>query len=272
MTYEITRRDITLPKRARDAHKGDFGRVLLLCGSEKYVGAAFFSAQAAVNTGSGLVFLSVPGRISPILSSKLNEPIVTSRKLKGFRADAELIGCGLGLSAKSRRLVLSEISKSGAPLVVDADAITLLARSGFDLRRSPRELILTPHEGEFLRLVPDFESSRREEFAENFAKQNGVTLVLKGHKTITAAKDGKLYINTNGNPGMAKGGSGDVLSGIITSLLGQGICAEKAAYTGVWLHGAAGDMAAEKFGEYAMTPTDMLRELKSVLCEVELKP
>ena len=269
MTYEITDRDISLPKRKRNAHKGDFGRILLLCGSEKYSGAAFFSAQAAVNTGSGLVFLSVSERLRPILSAKLNEPIIISRKIKNFRCDAELIGCGLGLSSKSRRLVLSELSKEGAPLVVDADAITLLARSGFDLSKSPRELILTPHEGEFLRLVPDFESSRREEFAGNFAKQNGVTLVLKGHRTITAAKDGKLDINTNGNPGMAKGGSGDVLSGIIVSLLGQGICAEKAAYTGVWLHGAAGDSAARKFGEYAMTPTDMLRELKSVLCEVE---
>ena len=269
MRYEITPRDITLPKRARDAHKGKFGRILLLCGSEKYAGAAFFSAQAAVNTGSGLVFLSVPEKLRPILSAKLNEPIIISRRIKDFRADAALIGCGLGLARKSRKLVLSEISKEGAPLVVDADAITLLARSGYDLKKSPRELILTPHEGEFLRLVPDFDNSRREEFAGNFAKQNGVTLVLKGHRTITAAKDGKLYINTNGNPGMAKGGSGDVLSGIITSLLGQGICAEKAAYTGVWLHGAAGDSASAKFGEYAMTPTDMLRELKSVLCEVE---
>lgn len=266
---EITRSDISLPKRKEDAHKGDFGRVLLICGSRKYTGAAFFAAQAAVNTGSGLVFLSLPSSIRPVLSAKLNEPILVSRKEQGQKFDATLLGCGITLSGASKKLLFRELSKNTSPLVLDADAITLLAKHGTDLKNAKREIILTPHEGEFLRLCPDFESARREEFALRFATENKCTLVLKGHRTITATKTGGLFVNTTGNPGMAKGGSGDVLSGIITSLIGQGIQPHIAAYTGVWLHGRAGDIAAEKFGEYGMTPTDMLCTLKSAMCEVQ---
>ncbi len=267
---EITRDSITLPKRDRFAHKGNFGRVLLVCGSAKYTGAAFFAAQSAVTTGSGLVFLSVPNKIRPILASKLNEPILVPRKDITMHCDAALIGCGIGLGVRSHVLVKKALASENSPIVIDADAITLIAKHKIQLDTFPREIILTPHEGEFKRLVPEFDPSRRDEFARNFAIKNKVTLVLKGHRTITASKDGELYINTTGNPGMAKGGSGDVLSGIITSLLGQGISPHIAAYTGVWLHGAAGDKAAEEFGEYAMTPTNMLCSLKSVLCEVNL--
>ncbi len=266
---EIRRESINLPVRARDSHKGSYGRVLLLCGSGKYSGAAYFSAQAAVNTGSGLVFLSTPRRIRPILAAKLNEPILIGRSVKGFRCNAALIGCGLGLSPSSAQLVKSQLFAKASPLVVDADAITLIAKNRLALEKSPRKLVLTPHEGEFCRLVPDYDSSRREEFAQNFAKQNKCVLVLKGHRTLTATESGELFVNTTGNPGMAKGGSGDVLAGIITSLIGQGISPSVAAYTGVWLHGAAGDVAAEKYGEYSMTPTDMLCTLKTVMRQVQ---
>lgn len=259
--------NIFLRKRTPDSHKGNFGKVLLICGSEKYTGAAFFSAQAAVNSGSGLVFLSVPEKIRPVLASKLNEPIIISRKESKLSYDCTLIGCGLGLHSK--KIVLRELSKADSPLVIDADAITIIAQNRFSLKNSGRELILTPHEGEFLRLCPEFDRTRREEFASNFARENMCTLVLKGHRTVTATRDGDIFINTNGNPGMAKGGSGDILSGIITSLIGQGIPVNEAAYTGVWLHGRAGDIAAERCGEYAMTPTDMLTTLKSAICEVE---
>ncbi|MBR5543775.1 MAG: NAD(P)H-hydrate dehydratase [Oscillospiraceae bacterium] len=266
---EIVREQISLPRRKEDSHKGDFGKVLLLCGSKFYTGAAFFSAQAAVNTGSGLVFLSVPEKIRPTLSQKLSEPILISRKRIPAGFNAVLAGCGLSLERSSLRLVRNQLRANGAPLVCDADAITLIAREKFSLISSPRELVLTPHEGEFLRLCPEFDRSRREEFAGNFAKKNGCTLVLKGHRTVTATKSGDVFINTTGNPGMAKGGSGDILAGIITSLIGQGIPPERAAYIGVWLHGRAGDIAAEKYGEYAMTPSDMLESLKSAICEVE---
>ncbi|MBQ4545358.1 MAG: NAD(P)H-hydrate dehydratase [Oscillospiraceae bacterium] len=265
---EIDRCHISLPVRDKFAHKGSFGKVLLICGSEKYTGAAFFSAQAAVNTGSGLVFLSVPKKIRPTLAAKLNEPILTDRKAPDFKPDATLLGCGIGLSRKSSALVKREIYAPSNPLILDADAITLCAKDRLSLKNSARTLILTPHEGEFSRLVPEFDSSRREEFAANFARENRCVLVLKGHRTITAAPDGRLFANTTGNPGMAKGGSGDVLAGIITSLVGQGIPPTEASYTGVWLHGAAGDAASEMYGEYSMTPTDMLCTLKSVIGQV----
>ncbi len=266
---EITKADISLPKRNPTAHKGDFGRVLLICGSKKYTGAAYFAAQAAVNTGSGLVFLAVPEKTHPILATKLNEPILVSRRTSGKGFDATLFGCGASLSRESLRILKRELSLPASPLVLDADAITLMARCGISPKDAKRELVLTPHEGEFKRLVPNFSSDRREEFAENFAKETGCILVLKGHRTVTAAPNGEVFINTTGNPGMAKGGSGDVLAGIITSLIGQGIPPKEAAYIGVWLHGAAGDTAAEIFGEYSMTPTDMLCTLKSTICEVQ---
>lgn len=268
MLTEITNDSIFLPVRDRNAHKGNFGRVLFFCGSEKYTGAAFFSAQAAVNTGSGLVFLSVPKKIRPILASKLNEPILVPRNGGELKNDAVLLGCGLGLSRKSEKLVKKLIFSGTSPLVLDADAITIAAKLNLTLKASPRKLILTPHEGEFTRLVPAFSHERREEFAANFAKKNKCTLVLKGRRTLCADENGDLYANTTGNPGMAKGGSGDVLAGIITSLIGQGIPPIRAAYTGVWLHGAAGDLAAETYGEYSMTPTDMLCTLKSVIKKV----
>ena len=267
MFSEITKKDIFLPSRPRTSHKGDFGKVLLICGSKKYTGAAFFAAQSAVNSGSGLVFLSIPDEIRPVLGIKLNEPILISRSECDMKSDATLIGCGIGLCDDSLSLLKNELSKNASPLVIDADAITLMARNNLSFDTS-RELVLTPHEGEFLRLCPDFDSGRREEFAENFAKKNGCTLVLKGHRTITATKHGEVFVNTTGNPGMAKGGSGDILAGIITSLIGQGIPAKTAAYTAVWLHGRAGDIAAEKYGEYSMTPTDMLCTLKSAIREV----
>lgn len=268
MLTEITNDSIFLSTRDRNAHKGNFGRVLLLCGSEKYTGAAFFSAQAAVNTGSGLVFLSVPDKIRPVLASKLNEPIIVPRRSGEIKNDAVLLGCGLGLSRKSEKLVKKLIFSGTSPLILDADAITIAARLKLPLEKSPRKLILTPHEGEFARLIPDFSHDRREEFAANFAKENKCILVLKGKRTLCTDENGDLYANTTGNPGMAKGGSGDVLAGIITSLTGQGIPPLRAAYTGVWLHGAAGDLAAEIHGEYSMTPTDMLCALKSVMKKV----
>lgn len=266
---EITKADISLPKRKADTHKGDYGRVLLLCGSERYTGAAYFSASAAVNTGSGLVFLSVPKKIRPVLASKLNEPILLGRRNIGGKYSAVLCGCGLGVSKATEKLIKRVLSgEFGCPAVVDADAITIMAKKRLLQKQTKHPMILTPHEGEFSRLVPEFSHERRYEFAGNFAKENGCILVLKGNRAVTALPSGELFINTSGNPGMAKGGSGDVLAGIIVSLLGQGIQPDVAAYTGVWLHGAAGDLAAKNFGEYSATPTDLLKSLKTVICEV----
>ena len=179
---EITKADIFLPKRNPEFHKGDYGRILLICGSKQYTGAAYFAAQAAVNTGSGLVFLAIPDKIRPILAAKLNEPILVSRKTSGEKFDATLFGCGCSLSRDSLRILRREMKLSAAPLILDADAITLLAKSGISIKNAKRQIILTPHEGEFKRLVPEFTHNRREEFAENFARDNNCILVLKGHR------------------------------------------------------------------------------------------
>ena len=268
MLKEITNDSIFLPVRDRDAHKGDFGRVLLFCGSEKYTGAAYFSAQAAVNTGSGLVFLSVPKKIRPILASKLNEPVLIPRSFCEMKNDAVLLGCGLGISRKSEKLVRKLVFSGASPLVLDADAITIAARLHIDLAASPRELILTPHEGEFSRLVPDFDHNRREEFAANFAKKNKCTLVLKGRRTLCADKDGNIFANTTGNPGMATGGSGDVLTGMIASFTGQGLSQFEASLLSVYLHGRAGDLAAEELGEHSVIASDIVDKIPLAIKEL----
>lgn len=268
-----------LPRREEDAHKGDFGRVLLVSGSSRYVGAPFFAAQAAVNTGSGLVYLLTPQTIHPILAQKLNEPIflpaaadengqiTTSAMSLVFsqKADAYMIGPGLGQSAQVRDVVWECIRSLTCPIVLDADGLSVIAKTPEILKEAHTPLVITPHPGEFARLCPGFDPSRRAACASAFAKEYRVIVVLKGHRTVTALPDGRCFENTSGNPGMAKGGSGDVLSGIIVSLIGQGIAPEIAAYTGVWLHGRAGDLCKETIGEYGMTPTDLLVAIKSVL-------
>lgn len=261
----------TIPKREADTHKGNYGRVLIVSGSRQYVGAPFFSAQAAVNTGSGLVYLVIPESIWAVLAQKLNEPILLPydsmdgalKTVLGQRADVCLIGPGLGAGVKD--LVRECIRSLTCPIVLDADGINAVAKTPEILKTAAAPLVLTPHPGEFARLFPRFDPSRRAECAAEFAKTYGVTLVLKGHRTLTATADGRIYENTSGNPGMAKGGSGDVLAGVIASLIGQGIAPDIAAYTGVWLHGRAGDLCKETIGEYGMTPTDLLSGLKTVL-------
>ena len=258
-----------LPVRDRDGHKGIFGKVHILAGSVGFTGAPIFASHAAVRTGSGLVFLSVPKEIWPVAAGKSWEampaPVPAFPVLldKMNASDAVLIGPGLGRSRKTDVRTLRLVEKVRPPLVLDADGINAVAEhiDVLDTRRG-RLTVLTPHDGEFLRLTqgkaigPD-----REGTAAAFARRHGCVLVLKGHRTITAFPDGETFVNTTGNPGMAKGGSGDVLAGMILSLLGQGIEPKKAVPGAVWLHGRAGDLAAARLGEYGMTPTDLLEEI-----------
>lgn len=258
-----------LPVRDRNGHKGTFGRVHILAGCVGFTGAPAFASAAAVRTGSGLVFLSVPREIWPVLAVKCREAMpspvppfpVLLEKMNG--SDGVLIGPGLGRSRKTDVRTLRLIEQVQPPLVLDADGINAAAEhiDVLDTRRG-RLTVLTPHDGEFLRLTrgeaigPD-----REAAARAFARQHGCVLVLKGHRTITAFPDGDTFVNTTGNPGMAKGGSGDVLAGMILSLLGQGLDPQKAIPAAVWLHGRAGDLAAARLGEYGMTPTDLLETI-----------
>lgn len=266
----------SLPVRDREAHKGRFGRVYILAGSVGFTGAPVFAANAAVRTGSGLVFLLVPREIWAVAAVKCSEAMPSPvpafpallEKLNG--SDGVLLGPGLGRSRKSDVRTLHLIAQVQTPLVLDADGINALAEhiDVLDARRSLLT-VLTPHDGEFLRLTREKAiDTNREKAAAEFSRQHGCVLVLKGHRTITAFPDGEMFVNTTGNPGMAKGGSGDVLSGIILSLLGQGIPAKRAVPAAVWIHGRAGDLAAEQWGEYGMTPTDLLGAVPLAIREV----
>lgn len=267
-----------LPDRDPQAHKGNFGRVLLLCGSRGYTGAAALAAMGSLRSGAGLVYLAVPESIYQIEAVKLTEPIVlplpdcngtfsndaADAVLELLpRMDAVLIGPGLGQSDGTLRVLKAVLENFHGPVVVDADGINLLAKHKALLRRRNHPTILTPHEGEFSRLDTDYRGERRKS-ALDFAREYGCILVLKGHETLTT--DGRVcYRNTTGNPGMAVGGSGDVLAGIIVSLLGQGLAPLQAVAAGVWLHGAAGDQSAKRIGQYGMLPTDLLEDLPRLM-------
>lgn len=270
-----------LPERDPYGHKGTFGKVLCVCGSVGYTGAPIFASRAAVRTGSGLVFLAVPESIWQVCAVKSDEamPFPLSDmdgKLHGcFKAiaarsegcDVVLYGCGLGRSAGLDEMV-RDVLTLPQPLVLDADGINALSGHMDVLKRRSGVTVLTPHEGEFLRVGGDL-SHGRIEGAVDLAVKYGVYLVLKGHETVVAAPDGRYRVNTTGNSGMAKGGSGDVLAGMIVSLLGQGMDAFDACCAAVYLHGRAGDLAAEEKGERGMTPTDLLAEIPYALKETE---
>lgn len=267
-----------LPDRNPNAHKGDFGKILLLCGSRGYTGSAYLAAMGALRAGAGLVFLGVPESIYAIEAVKLNEAIVfplpdsdgavspdaagqIREKLPVM--DAVLIGPGMGQSFGALAMLETVLREAKCPVVVDADGINLLGKHKALLRGRQYPTILTPHEMEFIRLGGDT-SKDRTEAAMDLAGTLGCVLVRKGRGTLIT--DGtESYRNLTGNPGMAVGGSGDVLAGIIAAFLGQGLAPMEAAACGCWFHGAAGDLCAGELGQYGMLPTDMLSALPRLL-------
>lgn len=259
-----------LPRRDRRAHKGDFGRVHIFGGSVGYTGAPVLASLGALRTGAGLVYLSVPKKIYPIVAVKCLEamPAPLPEGAAGVDAalsaligkDAVLIGPGLGRSEWAEELTLALLNNAACPVVLDADGLNAVAAHIDKLDGRDRPTVLTPHEGEFARLGGNL-SLGRERAALEFAAAHRCILVLKGHETLTALPDGTLYRNTTGNPGMATGGSGDVLAGMLLSLLGQGLALADAAAAAVWLHGRAGDLAAADKGEYGMLPSDMVEQV-----------
>lgn len=271
--------DGLLPVRARETHKGDYGRILLLCGSVGYTGAAALAARAALRSGAGLIFLGVPERVYPILAVKLDEPIVfplpdggsggltrkaipeIERRLAS--SDACLIGPGLGRSPEIWPVVRSVLDHAACPVILDADGLNAAAGHIDRLRGAGCPLLLTPHEGEFTRLGGDL-SLGREQAAVKLAGESGAIVLLKGHTTLIT--DGQtVYRSRTGNPGMATGGSGDVLAGLLASLLGQGLAPLEAAAAAAWLHGSAGDAVAAERGEYGLTPGDLIEALPRLL-------
>ena len=269
-----------LPVRRRESHKGDYGRVLLLCGSEGLTGAARLAAKAALRTGSGLVYLGVPEKIYPIIAAGAGSEIVfplpcddagrlcmaslpvIGQRLAGM--DAVLLGPGLGRSEALTQLVQAILGLCRVPLVLDADGINAVAGHIDSLRGCACPVILTPHDGEFTRMGGDLKAGDRTCCAMQMALRTQTVVLLKGSRTIIT--DGlNTYVNHTGNPGMATGGSGDVLAGMIVSLLGQHIMPLEAAAAAAWLHGAAADLAARELGEYGMVPEDLLLRIPRLL-------
>ncbi|WP_449077011.1 NAD(P)H-hydrate dehydratase [Ruminococcus sp.] len=263
--------------RPDDSNKGTLGSLLCICGSYGMAGAAIMAGKAALRCGIGLLKIAVPKSIYPVCATNILESVyypldetsngVISSKNTDFllemceKSSAVVIGCGLSVCDDTKNLVQSVITNCEKPLVIDADALNCICNKPEILKNLKAPAIITPHPGEMARLLhstPKTVNSNRENTAIDFAKKFGVVTVLKGAGTIIASPDGEVYINHTGNSGMATGGSGDVLSGIIGSLLAQGAAPINAAAAGVFLHGTIGDLAAEKLGKISMLPTDMI--------------
>jgi ADP-dependent NAD(P)H-hydrate dehydratase len=272
----------TVPRlrpRQPEGHKGTYGRVLVVAGSRGMSGAAVLCASAALRGGAGLVRLAVPAEVLPIVAAsnpcyttaalpqdeqgRLGAPAVpVVLELVGGNS-AVALGPGLGQSPEISTLVRDVLEQTSAPLVLDADALNVLVHQQGSLGRHAGPVILTPHPGEFARLTgldPATIHAERRERAVRYAATHGVILVLKGHGTVVT--DGKqVFINPTGNPGMATGGSGDVLTGLLAALLGQGLEPFVAAQLGVYLHGLAGDLARDHLGEASLIASDLLQYL-----------
>lgn len=274
-----------LPPRAADGHKGTFGKLLIVGGAVGYTGAPCLSAAAAERTGCGLVSLGVPQVIWPVAAAKcsgampfplpdtegvLSESALQIIQEKLPQQQVLALGPGLGRSPQTEQLVCKLLESADCPVVLDADGINALAAhiDVLDARRG-RITILTPHDGEFQRLVPGgLAEGGRVAAARDFAAAHHCILVLKGHRTLTATPEGNVLVNTTGCSALAKGGSGDVLTGVIASLLAQGASPVQAAAGGVWLHGWAGEAAAARLTEYGVTPEDVIASLPEVLKEL----
>jgi len=274
----------SFPKRSVDAHKGNFGHVLVVAGSGGGTGAAYLTSQAAALSGSGLVTLAVGRSIFPIMASKLTEvmvrpffetkdwslSLIAEKDIINFsdKADVLAVGPGISQNKETQGLVRNLIAKIEKPVVLDADGINACVGHIDVLRAAKSRLILTPHAGEMARLIGQdikYIGQNRKDVALKFAAEYNTVLVLKGHGTVVAGPKGDIYINETGNPGMATGGSGDVLTGIISSFIGQGVGPFEAAVLGVYFHGLAGDMAVREKGALSLIATDLLNKLPEVL-------
>jgi NAD(P)H-hydrate epimerase len=270
---------IKFKKRQPNTNKGDYGKIVIVSGSYGMAGASFLCCKGAYKSGAGLVYLCIPRSIYPILGTKLTCTVVhpVDETPQGTfsqtsynqiikvaqRCDVIAIGPGITTHNQTKMLVKDLIRNLQIPIVIDADGLNSISDKPEILKEARSDIIITPHPGELSRLIktsiPEIQKAR-EKFAKDTAKRFGVITVLKGYKTVVS--DGKrVFINTTGNPGMASGGSGDVLTGMIAGLIGQGYPLFESACTGVYLHGLAGDLAAKKYGEISMIATDILEFL-----------
>jgi NAD(P)H-hydrate epimerase len=278
-------------RRPRDAHKGDFGHLLVIAGSLGKAGAAAMTARGALRSGAGLVTIAAPGGLVPILQQQVTEAmcIPAAESIDGtlgmgaarelIRSAAHLSACaigpGLSMHGETVHVVRELVPSLPVPLVIDADGVNALAGSLDVLRNVKAPVILTPHPGEMARMlgISTAEVQRdRIDIAKKFADRHGVTLVLKGAGTVIAAPAGEVFVNTTGNPGMATGGTGDVLTGMIGSLLAQGYGPTDAACLGVYVHGLSGDLAAKEQGEAGMTAGDLIEKIPEAMMTIDRRP
>ena len=268
---------VTMPFRPVEAHKGDFGRVLVIGGCETMPGSIAMTSLAALRSGSGLVITLTPEDAEPVVSGFSPCPMVIGVDSKAGKfsknsldeilehtqwADVVAIGPGMGRNKAGQKIMRQLYEKLPQPMVIDADGLNNLADAGVEIDQHEGLRILTPHPGEFRTIAGTKTSDRAEMEAEaiELATKSKITILLKGHHTLVT--DGAIvYRNESGNSGMATAGAGDVLTGVITSLLGQGLSPIDAATTGCYIHGRAGDFASKKFGEISMIATDILGEL-----------
>ena len=280
-----------LPKRPADMQKGEAGRIFVLAGSVGLSGAAALCTMGALRIGAGLVTLGLPKSLHQPMVEKLTEAmfkVLPESKegclsLRGLpeivstidKMDGVAIGPGLSQHAETKALVQQLLPKIVKPLVLDADGLNALAEAVEVLKKLSLPIVLTPHPGEMARLIrlsAEEVQRDRQRIASEFAKKYRVIVVLKGHGTVVASFDGSAYLNDTGNPGMASGGFGDVLTGMIAGLAGQKLSLFDAARLGVYLHGLAGDLAAKEVGEVGLLASDLAARIPQAIRQYQNLP
>lgn len=277
----------SLPSRERNSHKGDYGKAYIVAGSTGMTGAAILTCKAALRSGVGLLKIPVPQSINTIMETRLIEGITVplpefKKGVVGIsdiekiiktmeECDVIAVGPGSGNSRELEELLRNILEHTSKPMVLDADALNSLAKRKELLQLIKSQTVITPHIGEMSRLTEldiDYIKNNRIKVALEFSKKWNVVVILKGSRTVVAGPNGEVYINENGNPGMATAGSGDVLTGIVTGFIAQGIEPLKAAMAAVYVHGIAGDLAAVKLGEYGLLASDIVKELPFAIKEI----
>ncbi|MCK5548379.1 MAG: NAD(P)H-hydrate dehydratase, partial [Thermoplasmata archaeon] len=272
-------------RRDRISHKGTYGKLFVIAGSRGFTGAAALSAAAAMRAGSGLVYLGIPQSLNPILETKLTETITLplpetseatisagayGRIMKmAETSDCAIVGPGISTNAETAALVKRLLENLGLPLVIDADGLNCIGSETDYLRRYAHPLIVTPHPGEMSRLcglsVGEI-TKNAWKVARDFAVENSLVVILKGAQTVVAQSDGKVFLNITGHAGIASGGTGDVLTGIIGSLVGQGYEPNDAAKLAVFLHGRAAELSGK--GDYSLIASDIIEALPAAFAEI----
>ncbi|MDD4216809.1 MAG: NAD(P)H-hydrate dehydratase [Bacteroidales bacterium] len=281
--YYITDKEFVsanFKKRTRFDHKGNFGHLLLIAGSYGKAGAAVLTAKAALKSGAGLITAHLPAKLVDIMQISVPEVMISIDNNEKYCSNIEnifkynAVGIGPGLDTKivSKDLLVSLLKVCKSPVVIDADALNVLSGMKFFLKLIKPETILTPHPKEFERLFGKFDNSwQKIEFMQKTSVEKSIVIILKGGITAISLPNGRVFFNTDGNPGMATGGSGDVLTGVIASFLAQGYSSEMAAILGVYFHSKAGDFAKQKVGEMALSASDIINNLSQVFLKFEME-